>query len=632
MNERLRTDVLVLGGGTAGVMAAIAAAEEGADVVLVERDSALGGVGVRAGIQNYYYGLTGGIQNRLDQSTRSLQKHWESKASGLLPEAKSAAIGRLIERLGIHVVYEATVAEMIMEGRTVKGAVVESERDAIRIEARVTVDATGDGDAADLAGASYTLGREWDGCQHAYSLIPRFVDENNVVRNINYDVGWLDVTDPVDVSRAYRVGRRVVWRAGATPETAHYFVAGPQLGVREGRRIVGDYVLRQDDLLLDRRFDDVVMRCFAHLENHAYDYANESDLAQIWIGVLGQWKFLFGGDVPYRCLIPLGIEGLLIGCRALSQDHDCGNLFRMQRDMQKLGEVSGVAAAMCVRTNALPRRLDVKALQRTLTARGVLRESDLTRESAPWLTFSGGTPEDRQRVVRNGASPEDIREIIRYLGTDEEPAALWWLWQFGEASAAPLLEAMRDAEGGRLRGIAFALGLLKREESVPYLASSFRNGEADKPNELDRTMERWQSALVLLRRMGSDCVFDDVLARIRCERKCTTLLLYLHYLIAVSGRLADARKAGARAAAQAVLADAELGDDYALHGSGVSIPAAADTRSIKWSLDATAAYLLEVAGGDGRGLLERYARDERGYVRTAAGILLERLKRAKRGG
>ncbi|WP_309119778.1 FAD-dependent oxidoreductase [Paenibacillus sp.] len=629
MNEQLRTDVLVLGGGTAGVMAAIAAAEEGVDVVLVERDSALGGVGVRAGIQNYYYGLTGGIQNRLDKSTRSFQKLWESKASGLLPDAKSAAISRLIERLGIRVVYEATVAEMIMEDRTVKGAVVESERDAIRIEARVTVDATGDGDAAYLAGAPYTLGREWDGCQHAYSLIPRFVDENNVVRNINYDVGWLDVTDPVDVSRAYRVGRRVVWRAGATPENAHYFVAGPQLGVREGRRIIGEFVLHQDDLLLDRRFDDAVMRCFAHHENHAYDYANESDLAQIWIGVLGKWKFLFGGDVPYRCLLPLGIEGLLVGCRALSQDHDCGNLFRMQRDMQKLGEVSGVAAAMCVRSNALPRQLDVKALQRALVTRGVLRESDLTRESSPWLTFTGETPEDRQRVIRNGVSPEDVHDIISYLGTEEESTALWWLWHFGEASVVPLLEAMRDAKGGRLRGIAFALGLLKREESIPCLASSFRNRESDKPNDLDRTMERWQSALVLLRRMGSDCVIDDVLERIRSERKSTTLLLYLHYLIAISDRLADARKADVRSAAQAVLAGADLGDDYALHGSGLSIPAAADTRSIKWSLDATAAYLLAMADGDGCRLLERYARDERGYVRTAASTLLERLKGAK---
>ncbi|MFK7691362.1 FAD-dependent oxidoreductase [Paenibacillus sp. HJGM_3] len=628
---KLRTDVLVVGGGTSGVTAAIAAAEEGVQVTLVERDSALGGVGVRAGIHAYYYGSPGGIQDELDELTHDLNKRWGGKAIGLHPEAKGAVIEQKMAQLGIRVVYEATVAEVLLDGTKVVGAIVESEQDRITIEAAVTIDCTGDGDAAFLAGASYTLGREWDGCQHAYSLIPRFVNEKHVLRYKNYDLGWIDVTDCADVSRAYRMGRRYAWRGSETPENTHFLVLGPQLGVREGRRITGAYILRQDDLLLDKRFDDVVMRCYAHHENHAYDYANESDLSQIWIGVLGKWKFLFGGDVPYRCLLPETVDGLLIGCRALSQDHDCGNLFRMQRDMQKLGEVAGVAAAMSVNQEVPSRQVDVHLLQRKLIARGVLNEADLTRESSPWLTFAGETGDDRQRVIRNGAQVEDIQAIIRYLGTEEEPTALWWLWHFGESSIPPLLDASRLATGRIQRGIAFALGLLKHPDSVPCLVETFRSGAQDKPNELDRTMESWMSALVLLRRMGDASVVEDVLQLLPAERSSTTLLLFLHYLISISGQLNDSQKQRAQLLIRSVISDSEIGNDYTLHGSGVSIPATPYTRSIKWSIDVTSFYLLEMLGGEGRSLLQQACQDDRGYVRVAAATLLARLKPIKGG-
>jgi hypothetical protein len=67
------------------------------------------------------------------------------------------------------------------------------------------------------------------------------------------------------------------------PTNMHYAAIGPQLGVREGRAIIGKHILNQDDLLLDRRFEDVVFRCFSHHDSHAFDYANESDLSQIFI-------------------------------------------------------------------------------------------------------------------------------------------------------------------------------------------------------------------------------------------------------------------------------------------------------------------------------------------------------------
>ena len=623
--RELQTDVLVIGGGTAGIIAAIAAAEEGASVVIVERDSALGGVGVRAGVHLYYYGNSGGIQNQLDQSSAMLSKKLGNKAIGFHPSSKELVIEKRIVELGIYVVYCAIVAEMVMEGNLVRGAVIESEQESLQIEARVTIDSTGDGDAAYLAGAQYTLGREWDGCQHAYSIVPRFVDDNNILRFKNFDVGWMDTTDILDMSRAYRIGRQYAWRSSETPENTHYTVVGPQLGVREGRRIIGEYVLHQDDLLLDNRFEDVVMRCYAHHENHAFDYANESDLSQIWIGVLGQWKFMFGGDVPYRCFVPQTVDGLLIGCRAISQDHDCGMTFRMQRDMQKIGEVAGVAAAISVQEGVLPRELNVKLLQEKLIARGVLNEEYITKESSPWLIFKGETGADRQHPLRNGIVKEDIATIIQHLGGQEENIALWWLWQYGEVSIPTLLIALLNTEGKQQRGVAFALGLLKHSASVPYLVESFRRRDSDKPNTLDRTEDRWISALILLRRIGDATLVDDVLQLLHTECKSTVILMFLHYLLSTAEKMSFEQKQHTVALIDTLLSNPDLGNDYTHHGSGDTIPAKAETRSIKWSIELTSAYLLEFVGGDGYHIFKRYLKDERGYVRVAASTIYTRL-------
>jgi hypothetical protein len=619
-------DVLVIGGGTAGTTAAIGAAEEGARVTLVERDSALGGVGVRAGVHLYYYGSLGGVQGEIDNTTRSLAKEMGGKANGFHPEGKNLAITARLEELGVRIVYDAVVAEMIMDGKRVLGAVVESNDNRCEITAAVTIDASGDGDAAFLAGAAYTLGREWDGTLHTFSMVPRYLDASHVQRYKNFDVGWVDSTDVRDVSRAYRIGRSTAWRNDEDPTNTHYTVVGPQLGVREGRFITGEYVLRQDDLLLDRRFDDVVMRCFSHHDTHAFDYANESDFTQIYIPVLGMRKFGFGGDVPYRCFVPAEIDGLLIGCRALSQDRDCAMTLRMQRDMHKVGEVAGVAAACSVKEGVLPRQIDVGNLQRRLVARGVLKQEDLHRESLPWMAFEGETREELKQWLKESESPRFIERLIGYLGTKEEETALWWIWQLGSVATAPLMAALADAEGARRRGIAFALGLLKHPDSIPLLAEVFRRGDTDKKSDpLTCSEERWLAALILLKQQRAAVVVPEALTRLHTERRSTAVLYLLHYLIAVADQFSDEQRGQAEEAIAVLLSDQELGSDYFVKGSHGIAPTKGDSSSMKWGIELTAASLLEWLGADGDSIVLRYMQDSRGYARAAARRMLEHL-------
>jgi hypothetical protein len=628
--KQLVTDVLVAGGGTAGVLAAICAAEEGAKVVLVERDSALGGVGVRAGIHYYYYGSLGGTQMNLDQSTRTLTKELGGKSKGFHPEAKGMAITERMQQLGIQVVYDAVVAEVIMNGKQAVGAIVETDREQLEIRAKITIDSTGDGDVAYLAGAAFTQGRSWDGATHTFSMVPRYIDARNILQYKNFDVGWVDSTDVRDVSRAYKTGRHYAWREQENPANTHYTVVGPQLGIREGRIIIGEYVLQQDDLLRDKRFDDVVMRCFSHHDTHTYDYANESDFTQIYIPILGFRKYPFGGEVPYRCFVPQEIEGLLIGCRALSQDHDCSMTLRMQRDMQKVGEVAGVAAALSVQDQVLPRHVDIRKLQSRLIARGVLNQADLERVSEPWMIFEAETATHRRELLEEDDQTQHVEMLIDYLGGAQEDTSLWWIWQLGEVCAPPLLEALPHAKGKKLRGIAFALGLIKHPASIPLLADVFRSKDAEKKSDpLTCSEERWIAALILLKQQRDASVASEVIELLRTERKSTNILYMLHYLVAVADQMAKEQKVQADQAIQELLQDPELGDDYFVKGSHGITPTKGECSSMRWGIEITSGYLLERIGGDGEMLLQHYSQDHRGYARTAAAIMMSRLSETK---
>ncbi|MDF2720507.1 MAG: hypothetical protein K0Q59_182 [Paenibacillus sp.] len=624
--EQIATEVLVVGGGTAGIAAAIAAAEEGAQVVLVENDGAVGGIGVRAGIHYYYHGSLGGVQERIDRETRSIAKQYGGKARGFHPEAKGAAILKRLRELNVRIIEYAVVAEVLLENDAVTGVIVESEAASYTIRARVTVDSTGNCDVAYLAGADYTLGREWDGVQHSFSLVPRYADGRQILDYKNYDAGWVDSTDTRDVSRAYKVGRQYAWRDGEDPTNTHYAVVGPQLGVREGRYIIGEYVLHQDDLLLDRRFGDVVMRQFSHHDTHAFDYASESDLTQIWIPIMGLRMFKFGGEVPYRCFVPKQTNGLLIGCRGLSQDHDCGMTLRMQRDMHKVGEVAGTAAALAAARGVQPRQVDVDELQSRLVARGVLQDSDLTRESTPWVTLGEDKPEQRIWTPAAVQTKPLLDRLLSALGTAEEGKALWWLERGGEAAVTALLEALPGAEGKARRGIALALGLLGRPESIPELLKIVEQRVEEIPGDkLARGEDRWVAALILLRIMRSAVAFDAVVAMLATERRSTKLLFLFQYVIGIAEQLNEQQRTAAAQALSGVLKEPGLGDDFTVQGSGDETETKGDTSSMKWGVELTGFYLLELLGSDGLTAIQRYAQDERGYVRAAAIRLADRL-------
>ncbi|MDF2671440.1 MAG: hypothetical protein K0R67_3746 [Paenibacillus sp.] len=627
--RRLETDVLIVGGGTAGVTAALAAAANGTTrVLLADSSGGIGGVGTHSGIHAYYLGLHVGVQTEMDKRIWTKADELKSKAKGFHPEAKKIVLLELLQESGVEILYECVAVEVLMEDRRVTGVVFESPTETIRVDARITLDSTGNGDICTLAGVSYSDGRQWDGVMHCYSVPPRYLNDKGLADFRNFDAGWVDPSSTRDVTRALISGRQLLWQL---PQLANdgFIAIPPLLGVREGRLFHGEYTLTLEDLIMDQRFDDVVMKCFSHYDTHAKDMANESQLAQWWTEVMGAWSQRVGCDVPYRSFVPKATEGLLIACRALSLDHDAAAALRMQPDMHAVGEVAGTAAAMCCETGQQPRVLDVVTLQNRLVERGVLHQDDLTRDSAPWVTMFESKREERLWTLATVQQPESLHKLAGALGTDEEGKALWWLWKAGDKALPVLKDLYENSTGRPRRGAAIALGLLGDRTGVPELIRAVEQEDADGlPGFESRIPPSWLGCLVTLKHLKETSCVRIVLAKLETDVTVARLpgfartLHILQYLIEVTPHLSEATRKETIRSVELLLADPDLGKYW---GGGLMAPV-----SIRWNLDMTASYLLGILGRheSAKQILEQYQNDDRKYARNMSNILTSRLSEA----
>jgi hypothetical protein len=414
-----RYEVIVAGGGPAGLGAAAAAAKQGAKTLLLEARAFPGGVsplapwmpinrlfldgGSRGVHQLFADALAGlgpdsavpGRVNKIDGD--NLNPH---------PEYFKLAACRVLEELGCSYRFHSPVSGVVKDGETVRGVVVNGKRGAEEFFADVVIDATGDADVAFLAGAEMVSGREEDGGMMFVSLcfalancdvdaffaaqgwretvagaartgryrMARWYGPNRTtipgVIGINNggpaDAGNVDATDAGALTVVERMGLEValdfvrIARDYRIPglEQCHLMRTGAAAAVRETRRIVGDYVLTLEDCCAGVEFDDVVARRYG-----AVDPAGSDSTEGI--------EMVSGHAYPYRSMLPKGIEGLLVAGRCGSTTHMGQTAGKSMGNMMDLGQAAGVAAALAVRNGVHPGSLDVKEIQDSLVAAGV---------------------------------------------------------------------------------------------------------------------------------------------------------------------------------------------------------------------------------------------------------------------
>lgn len=411
-------DVAVIGSGPAGICAAVAAARRGKKTAIIERYGIVGG--------NLTIGCVGPILGNVAQGTmfgelsgRLLAENGEKKSGRVhdMERAKRVLLDFLMEA-GVTVYLQAQVLDVVMLSDKLTGVVLAQKSGLGVIESQCFIDATGDGDVAAAAGAPWEIGRSGDGKLQPVTLmyIIENVDDSRAIscygeedevklgderfleftarccqdgrlpencssvrlypttypgeRLVNTtQANDIDPLNPGDILRAevelrHQIDTIIEFLRKYVPgyENCTVKTGASTLGVRESRRILGEYVLDVEDLRAGRRFPDVVV----HKANFVVDIHNPVGGGQEF----GLAEVVKPYDIPYRCLIPRTVENLLLAGRCISGTHEAMASFRVMSICMAMGEAAGIAAAISAETGISPRKVAVDDIQKALMAKG----------------------------------------------------------------------------------------------------------------------------------------------------------------------------------------------------------------------------------------------------------------------
>ena len=374
-----QTDVLVVGGGPAGVVAALAAKRAGADVTLVERYGHFGGLWT-GGLVVLVIGhwVTGkkqvcqGIGEEMMRRLEKLDRGIVNRRPGVNPtvdaEALKYVMVEMIVEDEVDVFLHCWGVDAIMDGNTIRGAVFESKSGRQAILAQQVVDATGDGDVFAAAGAEHERRRYHIGLVSRIANLDR-VDPNKAksakkprhLGNVTpiAGVNWVNMHGPdadgLDVAELTRLElnhRRQIWknvrevRNTAGYEQVYLMETAPQLGVRMARALSGVETLTMKGVLEGKKYPDCVA------------------VGGAWAGDHQEWQ------IPYRALLPKKIDNVLAAGRCISGEPRMSDLIRVIPNCFITGHAAGCAAALAVQDGCRARDVDVPGLQK------LLREQD----------------------------------------------------------------------------------------------------------------------------------------------------------------------------------------------------------------------------------------------------------------
>ncbi|MEX0745444.1 MAG: FAD-dependent oxidoreductase [Phycisphaeraceae bacterium] len=644
--ESMRAEVAVVGGGTGGALAAIAAARAGADVLCIEPLAFAGGIGTGGGIHNYFYGVPGGLQAEVDRRVKDMMRLFGPmrQVRGFHPDAKKLVLDEMMREAGVRWLPHTLAVAATTRGSRLKMVLASRPNQTLAIEADFWIDATGDGDLCAMAGVPYRFGRPGDGMLHAYSQSAGQLLHSDdrerpevIMRGTNYDAGWVDPIDADDLTRARQVGVAQYLKERYDNANRPTYIA-PAIGLRQGRHIETDYTLNLADLVERRTFDDAIGFTGANYDSHGGDYEFESDESVFWTWICREWRGRIACQMPYRIMLPKGLSNVLIACRALGVSLDAQYTCRMQRDMQRIGEAAGNAAALALREGTDARGVPRDALRQRLAATGALdvKEADAPHPFNSWIAES----------TSFDVSDEQIEEGLAALRDGRSDAALWHLYR----AADRVRDAVRgylDSAEPRVSWLAAGVCAMWGDASAePRLIEAIANREVDDDDSTKRNrrlVPAWMAAIAMLRCCGTDrCL--DVLGGVAATPGLmlnvrTTIGLTLERLLD-AGRVSDPSRVANLATA--LLADPVPGSFVVPQRSLFSLLAEPDGvdrpsgpfqhrpeavlsthEDHRWQLHLVVARLCQKLGQPLPEPCERYLRDPRATVRRAFASLAQ---------
>lgn len=482
-------DVIVVGLGTAGMMAALTAASEGLRVLGLENLSMAGGSTSAGGILGYYYGFKGGRYQELDKYAKRFDEKLLSSGN-VGPTQKTAAFDALAKgRLECR--YGAFFTGTIQCGQTVSGVCWTENGNVCEASAKFVIDCTAEASVCVAAGCTMQGGRQSDGRFQPYSSV--------FYKLAGKSVGWgycdNGAVNPYD---ADDFGNAVLTSAVSyihlrDSYAAHdYLGIAPLIGLREGRKILGEENVSFEELIAGKYTAKPIYFGQSNLDNHGKDSALEDRIYQDWITIAGMWGWGVAIPMPMGALIPKGTRGLLAAGRNVAVEHNLSMGLRMKDDCHKSGEAAGMLAALAVRDGVDAKEVDVDELRGRLFATGCIRESDrMLLERQTFNEFHT----DKLWCDDDGALAEGL--------AGDEPG--WYIWSAKALGKRGLLHQLLESDKPLLhRNAALALALLDDDAGVDVLLelAASRDGYIPKTGRKYVTLHAI-SAISALGRLGA---------------------------------------------------------------------------------------------------------------------------------
>ena len=431
------TDVLVAGGGPAGLSAGFAAAKQGARTLIIEQFNCLGGIATAGGHGHVCLYSSWGDRTRVvggpiyDMGVRCAEIGYgviNNSNADFEVEGMKLALEMMAEETGVKLLYHTFYCDTIVEDGRAVGAIVQNKNGRGIIKAKRIIDATGDGDAAARAGCDFDIGDEETGLCQPMTLMFTIggVDYEKVIafkKTLGHEnrefqsvwkkaqdagdmrpfqsriMGWwhtptrpdfvgvnfthitrVSAIDAWDLTRATIEGRKQayesidVYRKYVPGMENCYMVSTPNvIGTRESRRIKGKYTITKEDVMGRASFDDSIGYGSFFIDIHNTEGIGMDK--KTWRPDVG-----FRYQIPYRIMVPKTVDNILVAGRCVSASHEALGSLRVMPQCGVMGHAAGLAAVLSIKKDVSPANVDIKELQSSIRSDGgIVDEGDVKR-------------------------------------------------------------------------------------------------------------------------------------------------------------------------------------------------------------------------------------------------------------
>ncbi len=446
--ETQKAEVLVVGGGTAGVMAAIHAARGGCKTILIEPNYELGGTGTVGGVNTYWFGERFAdvqeIDNEIERIYRKLglnrkagiwsghdDFHGGIRGYVYLKLCRQAGVEVLFGQFAYGIVRDSAECADPKDGRLI-GVVTSGEYGNLVCFGKVILDATGDGDIAVKAGADYVHGSECD-CITYWASLAQYTSPERYKNNFSCMVY---ASDPEDYTHFIIEGRK----------RGEMFDHGSYLSMRESRHIKGKYCVTLQDLCMGRTYADGIYTCFSN-----YDPKGKLNADLVYAGFLPPQTKI---QIPLSALLPVDekenrIPGIYVLGKAVSATHNVFPSIRMQPDLMHQGAVMGMIVASGLKRGMLPEEMAIDEIH------GLVREK--TGDLLPFSNHEENVADAVDRITVNTRT-HWVDVPFTYEETEQNPF-LAVLCEPGQESINNIKERINKESKGLLRDYLIACAL-----------------------------------------------------------------------------------------------------------------------------------------------------------------------------